>query len=87
MISLLNIHQNNILAKQCLMVRLSISHKRIILSFSPIWKVRVKTCRRIKKRIRCLPKCGRLEQGFLRVRCEEYHHERLVAFDVDDWVI
>jgi len=33
-----------------------------------------------KKRIRCLPKCGRLEYGFLRVRCEECHHERLVAF-------
>lgn len=25
-------------------------------------------------------KCGRLEHGFLRVRCEECHHERLVAF-------
>jgi hypothetical protein len=25
-------------------------------------------------------KCGRLEYGFLRVRCEEYRHERLVAF-------
>lgn len=40
---------------------------------------------------RCLPgyieqefadflKCGRLEYGFLRVRCEVCHHERLVAF-------
>ncbi|PKO63494.1 MAG: IS91 family transposase, partial [Betaproteobacteria bacterium HGW-Betaproteobacteria-17] len=40
---------------------------------------------------RCLPlyieqefadflKCGRLEYGFLRVRCETCHHERLVAF-------
>jgi len=25
-------------------------------------------------------KCGRLEQGFLRVRCESCHHEKLVAF-------
>ena len=25
-------------------------------------------------------KCGRLEHGFLRVRCEDCHHERLVAF-------
>jgi ribosomal protein S27E len=25
-------------------------------------------------------KCGRLEYGFLRVRCEKCHHERLVAF-------
>ncbi len=25
-------------------------------------------------------KCGRLEHGFLRVRCENCHHERLVAF-------
>jgi hypothetical protein len=24
--------------------------------------------------------CGRLEHGFLRVRCEGCHHERLVAF-------
>ncbi|MDD1412526.1 IS91 family transposase (plasmid) [Escherichia coli] len=24
--------------------------------------------------------CGRLEYGFLRVRCEDCHHERLVAF-------
>ena len=24
--------------------------------------------------------CGRLENGFLRVRCDDYHHERLVAF-------
>ena len=24
-------------------------------------------------------KCGRLEHGFLRVRCEDYHSERLVA--------
>ena len=24
--------------------------------------------------------CGRLERGFLRVRCEDCHHERLVAF-------
>ena len=25
-------------------------------------------------------RCGRLEYGFLRVRCEDCHHERLVAF-------
>ena len=25
-------------------------------------------------------KCGRLEHGFLRVRCEGCHHEKLVAF-------
>ena len=25
-------------------------------------------------------KCGRFEQGFLRVRCESCHFERLVAF-------
>ena len=25
-------------------------------------------------------KCGRLEHGFLRVRCETCHHEKLVAF-------
>ena len=25
-------------------------------------------------------KCGRLEHGFLRVRCEDCHAERLVAF-------
>ncbi len=25
-------------------------------------------------------KCGRLKYGFLRVRCEDCHHERLVAF-------
>ena len=25
-------------------------------------------------------KCGRLEHGFLRVRCDDCHHERLVAF-------
>lgn len=24
--------------------------------------------------------CGRLEHGFLRVRCESCHHEKLVAF-------
>jgi ribosomal protein S27E len=24
--------------------------------------------------------CGKLENGFLRVRCEDCHHERLVAF-------
>jgi hypothetical protein len=24
-------------------------------------------------------KCGRLEHGFLRVRCEQCHHEKLVA--------
>ena len=25
-------------------------------------------------------KCGRLEYGFLRVRCEDRHHEHLVVF-------
>jgi len=25
-------------------------------------------------------KCGRLEHGFLRVHCESYHDEKLVAF-------
>ena len=25
-------------------------------------------------------KCGRLEYGFLRVRCQDYHAERLMAF-------
>src|SRR5690554_7795105 len=25
-------------------------------------------------------KCGRLEHGFLRVRCQSCHHEKLVAF-------
>ena len=34
----------------------------------------------IKKEFDAYLKCGRLEQGFLRVRCEECHHERLVAF-------
>ncbi len=27
-------------------------------------------------------KCGRLEHGFLRVRCESCHHEKLVAFSL-----
>ena len=27
------------------------------------------------------PKCGRLEHGFLRVRCESCHDEKLVAFN------
>ncbi len=30
--------------------------------------------------IRVLPACGRLEHGFLRVRCESCHFERLIAF-------
>ena len=34
----------------------------------------------IKKEFDAYLKCGRLEYGFLRVRCEECHHERLVAF-------
>ena len=29
----------------------------------------------IKKEFDAYLKCGRLEQGFLRVRCEECHHE------------
>jgi hypothetical protein len=28
-------------------------------------------------------KCGRLEYGFLRVRCEYCHHEHLVAFSCE----
>ncbi len=34
----------------------------------------------IKKEFDAYLKCGRLEYDFLRVRCEECHHERLVAF-------
>jgi ribosomal protein S27E len=34
----------------------------------------------IKKEFEAYLKCGRLEQGFIRVRCEDCHHERLVAF-------
>ena len=34
----------------------------------------------IKKEFEASLICGRLEQGFLRVRCEACHHERLVAF-------
>ena len=34
----------------------------------------------IKKEFDAYLKCGRLEHGFIRVRCEECHHERLVAF-------
>ena len=34
----------------------------------------------IKKEFEAYLKCGRLEQGFIRVRCEHCHHERLVAF-------
>ena len=47
--------------------------------------------RHLESEGRCLPdyvqreltdylKCGRLEHGFLRVRCESCHHEKLVAF-------
>lgn len=28
-------------------------------------------------------KCGRLDHGFLRVRCEQCHHEKLVAFSCE----
>ena len=35
---------------------------------------------RIKNQFEAYLKCGRLEQGFIRVRCEECHYERLVAF-------
>ncbi len=34
----------------------------------------------IKKEFKAYLNCGKLEQGFLRVRCEDCHHERLVAF-------
>ena len=34
----------------------------------------------IKKEFDAYLKCGRLEHGFIRVRCEDCHHERLVAF-------
>ena len=34
----------------------------------------------IKKEFEAYLKCGRLEHGFIRVRCEGCHHERLVAF-------
>ncbi len=34
----------------------------------------------IKKEFDAYLKCGRLEEGFFRVRCEDCHHERLVAF-------
>jgi hypothetical protein len=34
----------------------------------------------IKKEFDAYLKCGRLENGFLRVRCEDCHQERLVAF-------
>lgn len=34
----------------------------------------------ITKEFEAYLKCGRLEQGFLRVRCEDCHDERLVAF-------
>jgi ribosomal protein S27E len=30
-------------------------------------------------------KCGRLEHGFLRVRCESCYHEKLVAFSCKRW--
>ena len=36
--------------------------------------------RHIKKEFDAYLKCGKLEQGFLRVRCEDCHHERLVSF-------
>lgn len=32
-------------------------------------------------------KCGRLEHGFLRVRCTQCHAERLVAFSVGESVV
>ena len=34
----------------------------------------------IKKEFEAYLKCGRLEHGFICVRCEGCHHERLVAF-------
>lgn len=34
----------------------------------------------IQQEFEDFPKCGRLEHGFLRVRCERCHHEHFVAF-------
>ena len=34
----------------------------------------------VKREFEAYLKCGKLENGFLRVRCEDCHHERLVAF-------
>lgn len=34
----------------------------------------------IQQEFEAFLECGRLEHGFLRVRCEDCHHERLVAF-------
>ncbi|NRB37009.1 MAG: transposase zinc-binding domain-containing protein [Pseudomonadales bacterium] len=34
----------------------------------------------VKREFDAYLKCGKLENGFLRVRCEYCHHERLVAF-------
>ncbi len=34
----------------------------------------------IQQEFEAVLECGRLEYGFLRVRCEDCHHERLVAF-------
>lgn len=36
--------------------------------------------RYIQQEFNDLLQCGRLEYGFMRVRCEDCHHERLVAF-------
>ncbi|NRB36978.1 MAG: transposase zinc-binding domain-containing protein [Pseudomonadales bacterium] len=35
----------------------------------------------VKRAFEAYLKCGKLENGFLRVRCEDCHHERLVAFN------
>jgi len=34
----------------------------------------------VQKEFKAYLKCGRLEHGFLRVRCEDWHAEKLVAF-------
>ncbi|NRB41421.1 MAG: transposase zinc-binding domain-containing protein [Pseudomonadales bacterium] len=34
----------------------------------------------VKREFDAYLKCGKLENGFLRVRCEDCHHERLVTF-------
>ena len=38
------------------------------------------TAKYVRSEFEAYLKCGRLEYGFLRVRCEDCHHEHLVAF-------
>jgi len=44
------------------------------------WRRKVSCCRNIQREFEDYLKCGRLEHGFLRVRCESCHTEHLVAF-------